>query len=146
VIYPALLDSLWKVVYIMFNTLSYSASYEDLPRSLEASTRIMMFVSYPIMFINFVTCLALFSRRRPVVPRKPTNMASKILYLCCSARLLQDVHDACDRTVEGRAEKLRAWKKGYAFGWFVDEERRQMRLGVEREPMEREYCYGQVDG
>ncbi len=79
------------------------------------------------------------------MPRKPTTMSSKIVYLCWSARLLQDVRDATGRTVQERAQRLRAWRNGYAFGWFKVNEGEQMRLGVEREPVEREYSYGHVD-
>jgi hypothetical protein len=71
-------------------------------------------------------------------------MSSKIVYLCCSAKLLQDVRDASSRTVKERAARLRTSRKGYAFGWFRVEGR--MRLGVEREPVEMRYSYGQVDG
>lgn len=143
VIYPALSDSLWKVVYSKFNTSSESLYY-GLPQSLDSSARILLFVSYPIVFMNSVIWLALFSRRRPVVPRKPSMMSSKIVYICCSTRLLQDVRDASSKTVKERAARLRASKKGYAFGWFRVGER--MRLGVEREPLEKEYSYGQLDG
>ena len=143
VIYPALFDVLWKAVY-QINFSSDDISLQDIPESLITSLAVLKFVSYPLLFINTVIGLALFSRRRPVVPRKPTTMSSKILYLCWSTKLLQDVRDAGSNNME-RAEKLRVWNRGYAFGWFRADEGGEMRLGVEREPVEK-YCYGKVDG
>ena len=140
--YPALFDSLWNVVYNLFNATSsdFIPSLGNLPQSVIASTIILKYVTLPIVFMDSVIWLGLLSRRHPVVPTKPTTLSSKIVYICRSARLLQDVHDASG-TVEERMERLRAWRKGYAFGWFkVNQD--TIRLGVEREPMETEYSYG----
>ncbi|KAH0538892.1 hypothetical protein FGG08_004548 [Glutinoglossum americanum] len=137
VLCPALLDSIWKIAYTSLDS--------DVPETLQASTKVLGYASYPFAIMDFIIWVSLFSRRTPVVPRKPLTLSSKILYMCRSRKLLGDVHEATAKTVEQRAKNLRAQNREYRFGWFsVVGETGQLQLGVEREPVQLPYSYGHV--
>jgi hypothetical protein len=131
---PALLDSAWKIAYTNLETA--------VPQTLKKSARVLKMINLPVGLMLLLIWFYMFSRSSPIVPRKPSTLSSKILYLCRSSKLLHDVHKAA--VVPGPLEEnLTAQDTSYRFGWFqFDEDRHEFQLGVEREPILQPYSYG----
>ena len=131
---PALLETLWKLAYNDVNA--------DVPKTLQTTASVLKYINIPLSLIQFGIFMSVFSRSSPIVPRKPSTLSSKILYLCHSPKLLSDVHEA---VIEdgGLTKNLKGQGHDYRFGWFLnDQHQSELRLGVEREPILQPYSYG----
>lgn len=133
---PALLEILWKIAYY------HGPRLEHMPKTLKTTADVLRWINLPWGVVYFFIWLTIFSRSAPIVPRKPTTLSSKILYMCRSEKLLNDVHEAI-LTGENVDEALKAQGQQYRFGWFqADDVTGELQLGVEREPVLLPYSYG----
>ncbi|PVH98203.1 hypothetical protein DM02DRAFT_730013 [Periconia macrospinosa] len=70
-----------------------------------------------IIFCNLLFLLG-SGRTRPILPRAPTTIASQILYLCRSEKLLADFADTGVMSDGELARRLRDVDRTCLFGWF----------------------------
>jgi hypothetical protein len=84
-----------------------------------------------IIFINVLVYM--FSgRHKPILPRRPRTIASQVLYLCRSRRLLDDFQGTSMLDEKSVAARLDAVGRSCKFGWFWWAEN-QYFLGVEED-------------
>ncbi|KAF2195854.1 hypothetical protein K469DRAFT_650033 [Zopfia rhizophila CBS 207.26] len=89
-----------------------------------------------IIFCNLLFLLG-SGRTRPFLPRQPTTIASQILYLCHSEKLLADFAGTSMVSNEELVRKLRYVDRTCLFGWFWWQRGQAWYVGVEE--------YGQGD-
>ena len=118
----------------------------------------LFFRGCALLFLAFslaaLFVMLLSETRKPFMPRKPWTLSSKILYICHSEGLLEDVKGMSMMNKGVRHRKLRA--KGsegmYRFGWFrkkvdgdYEGESGEWIVGVERaSEVQKRYSYGET--
>ncbi|KAL2810080.1 hypothetical protein BJX63DRAFT_434602 [Aspergillus granulosus] len=84
-----------------------------------------------LVILGNMCFLLLSGRTRAFMPRRPTTIASQIMYLCHSERLLAEFRGTS--TLSGREleQKLGVSCQEYRFGWFWSWQRQASFVGVE---------------
>ncbi|TFK42177.1 hypothetical protein BDQ12DRAFT_355224 [Crucibulum laeve] len=157
IIFPTVMEGIWEIYLINVQEgdfYVYSTSAQSLailkaflfPPALTKWCDAGKWFSYflqAVMFINGI--LIITKRRKAIMPRKPSTMASSLAYLANSERALALVRGTSligSREREQRVKDILG-ESTFGFGWFTDGYGR-WRLGVEREPIKEKYVFGKM--
>lgn len=91
-------------------------------------------IAIHLVLLGNMFFVMLSGRTKPFLPRRPSTLASQILYLCHSERLLEDFRGTS--TMQNRKElaaKLDATDRGCGFGWFYWQRGHAWCLAVEHQ-------------
>jgi hypothetical protein len=138
---------------LSLNGPSENTDNSQTPKMLQGSRSwSMVGIGVAIEVLAFVDVIIyMFSgRNKPIMPRRPGTIASEVLYLCRSRRLLSDVQGTSMMKEREAAALVNTAERTCMFGWFWCEENRYF-VGVEAfvdpngyQPFN--YTYGPVPG
>jgi hypothetical protein len=125
---------LWSAYYAIIHGTFYF-----MPAAVSGIEIAQNIIYYPGAILSFATFVTILRSRRTRIfaPRQPDTLLSRILYLCNSHGLLEDVR-AERNTLTARADRK------YLFGWFQSSNN-QWYVGLERaEELSANYKFGET--